>query len=261
MDQILFIITGFFVGLLVGLTGVGGGSLMTPLLIFGFGVKPVVAVGTDLVFAAITKVTGIWIHWRKDNIDWRVAGLMVLGSFPSSLLTVYLMSQIDLDTPLMNLLVKEGLGVALVLTSLALVFRRRMNRIGRNLKAGIPGYHNGWRNIATVFAGIFLGILVTISSVGGGALGVAMLAFMYPAFSTRRIVGTDLAYAVPLTLVAGMGHMKMGTVDYHLLVAILLGSMPGIWLGGHLTSFFPEHFMRPLLASILMLIGLRFFLS
>ncbi len=234
---------------------------MTPLLIFGFDIKPVVAVGTDLVFAALTKATGIWVHWRKDNIDWPVAGLMVLGSFPSALVTVFYLDSLDLAAPGVDLLIKQGLGVALILTSLALVFRRRMNELGQQVKSGIPSYNQNWRKAATVLGGAFLGGLVTVSSVGGGALGVAMLAFMYPAFQTRRIVGTDLAYAIPLTLVAGMGHMKMGTVDYGLLLGLMIGSLPGIWIGGQLSSKFPERFMRPLLASMLMLIGLRFLLN
>ncbi len=257
MAELGFILAGFGVGALVGLTGVGGGSLMTPLLIFLFGVNPVTAVGTDLLFAAVTKAGGIWSHRRRGNIRGDLLLLLGVGSLPTALLTVYYLDSLRSAGSDLDGLIQVGLGIALVLTSLVLLFRRTVHRLGQRLKLWLPA----WRRLRpgiTVLGGMTLGMLVPISSIGAGALGAAMLMFLYPRLPARVIVGTDLAHAVPLTAVAGLGHLQMGSVDFALLGMLLTGSLPGIWLGSQASTLVPERVMRPLLASMLMLIGVKF---
>ena len=249
----LYPLSGLIVGLIVGLTGVGGGSLMTPLLVLFFGIQPAVAVGTDLLYAAITKASGSFVHARQGHVDWKTVGLLALGSVPASLLTTLGLHQLNADTAHMTAVIKGTLGVALILTAVAILFRHRITRFSRE---------SGWVKThqiapATVIVGIVLGVLVTLSSVGAGALGVAALFFLYPKASPVRIVGTDIAHAVPLTLVAGLGHAGLGTVDYGLLVSLLIGSLPGIWIGSHLSSRVSERWLRSALAGILVLVGGR----
>lgn len=248
---------GLAVGFLVGLTGVGGGSLMTPLLIFVFKVEPAVAVGTDLLFAAITKTGGIWAHARRRTVDWRIAGLLALGSIPTALLNIYLINLIGADSAIIEKFITHGLGIALILTAAAILFKSKMHQMGDSLRQRYPKLR-AYRDGVTILAGVLLGVLVPISSVGAGALGAAMLMFLYPRIPTIRIVGTDIAHAVPLTAVAGLGHMQLGTVDTSLLMALLLGSLPGIYLGSHVGTIVPDRVMRPLLASILVVIGVKF---
>lgn len=250
-------LTGFGVGTLVGLTGVGGGSLMTPILIFLFQVSPIVAVGTDLLFAAITKCGGIWAHSRRNNIHWKIVGLLATGSLPTAIITVYVLGRFNAAEIHVETLVTGGLGVALILTSLSLLFKRSMKRFGNQIKKATPNWRS-LRGPVTVMSGILLGILVPISSIGAGALGAAMLLFLYPSIPTRKIIGTDLAHAVPLTAIAGFGHLQIGTVDLALLGGLLLGSLPGIYLGSHMSTRIPEKIMQPVLASMLMLIGAKF---
>jgi len=255
-----YTLAGLVVGFLVGMTGVGGGSLMTPLLIFLFGVAPAIAVGTDLLFAAVTKCGGMWAHSRKGTVKWSIVGRMALGSIPMAVTMVMLLDYLQVDRAKLNLLVSGGLGVALVLTSLALFFRRDMHRLGDRVKRMVPDWE-AWRTPVTIAAGMLLGILVPLTSVGAGALGAAMLMFLYPGLPTARIVGTDIAHAVPLTAVAGLGHLHLGTVDGGLLGMLLIGSLPGIYLGSHLSTAVPERVMRPLLASTLLIIGCKFILQ
>jgi uncharacterized membrane protein YfcA len=246
-------LSGFAVGLLVGLTGVGGGSLMTPLLVLLFGFKPATAVGTDLLYAAITKSGGSWVHHRHDNIDWRITGRLALGSVPAAGLTVLLLAQLGVQGHSAAGLISVVLGVALLLTALSLFFRQRLlDYVKRR-----PTSADFQKRVAalTTLVGAILGVLVTISSVGAGALGVTALTFLYPQLATRRIVGSDIAHAVPLTLVAGLGHWWLGTVDVVLLVSLLIGSLPGIALGAHFAAKVPERALRGLLASVLLLVG------
>ncbi len=248
-----FIVSGFGVGLLVGITGVGGGALMTPLLIFGFGIAPAVAVGTDLIFAAITKASGVWTHARQSTVDWLVVRRLASGSLPAAVLTLLLLGEIDTHSAQAQSLITSILGVALMLTAAALLWRSRMVLSPRKL-AGIEP-----RSVApaTVATGVVLGVLVTLTSVGAGALGAAVLFWLYPRFKAVRVVGTDLAHAVPLTAVAGLGHWQMGTVDVALLGMLLVGSLPGIYLGSRLSARVPERWLRPALATLLLLIGIR----
>jgi uncharacterized membrane protein YfcA len=253
-------VSGFGVGLLIGLTGVGGGSLMTPVLIFVFGITPLTAVGTDLLFAAITKAGAMWRHQRLATIHWPVVGRLMLGSLPAALLTLHWLDAIKSSGLPVNLIINATLGLALVLTSLALIFKTPLSRLGRRTVTLAPQLKR-WRNPATVVTGIMLGVLVPISSIGAGALGATILLYLYPSLPLRRVVGTDLAHAVPLTAIAGLGHWHSGNVDPYLLATLLFGSLPGIYVGSHLSTVFPERVMRTILASLLMLIGVRFMLA
>jgi len=251
---------GFVVGLLVGLTGVGGGSLMTPLLIFLFQINPAIAVGTDLLFAAITKAGGVWKHHRKQHINWKIVALLSLGSIPTALASLLLIQEQLSQNNQLETLITSTLGIALILTACAIIFRNQMNRFGETIKTRFPVWRQR-RDYVTIAAGVLLGLLVPITSVGAGALGAAMLMFLYPSLPIKRIVGTDIAHAVPLTLIAGLGHLQIGTVDLELLLILLLGSLPGIYLGSHLSGSIPERITRPLLASMLLMIGVKFVFS
>ncbi|MDC7710535.1 sulfite exporter TauE/SafE family protein [Vogesella indigofera] len=249
-----YIIAGLAVGFIVGLTGVGGGSLMTPILLW-FGINPATAVGTDLLYACITKMGGVWVHHKHKHIDWRITKLLAIGSVPASLLTVIVLHYLQLDTQAANSLIKVMLGFALILTALAILFKPWILRqIARFMPARPEGYIP---TKATVFTGVVLGVIVTLSSIGAGALGTLAIFALYPLLPTARLVGTEIAHAVPLTLVAGLGHASMGNMDYGLLVQLLIGSLPGIWLGSHLTRRVAERWLRPALALMMALIGAK----
>ena len=249
----LYVLSGFSVGAIVGLTGVGGGSLMTPLLVLLFGVHPATAVGTDLLYAALTKASGTIAHGRKGHIEWAVTGRLALGSIPAAAITIYVLSQLPKGSNAIGAVISNGLGFALVLTAIAILFGRKLrDYAGRHDDSPLRQCCLGKITIAI---GAVLGVLVTISSVGAGALGVAALYFLYPKLSPVRIVGSDVAHAVPLTLVAGLGHWMLGGVDWALLGSLLLGSLPGIWLGTHVSAKVPEHILRRLLATMLIIIG------
>ncbi len=249
----LYTLSGFVVGAIVGLTGVGGGSLMTPLLVLLFGIHPATAVGTDLLYAAITKAGGTTVHARKRHVDWRITGLLAGGSIPASILTIWALSYLPKQSPEVTHIISISLGIALLLTAGAIIFRPKLQRYA--LSHADDSTHTKLQAPITVAIGVLLGILVTISSVGAGALGVAALFFLYPKLPAIRIVGSDLAHAVPLTLIAGLGHWAIGSVDWSLLGSLLLGSLPGIWLGSHASARVPERFLRPILASMLVLVG------
>jgi uncharacterized membrane protein YfcA len=250
------IISGFAVGAIVGITGVGGGSLMTPLLVLLFGVAPATAVGTDLLYAAITKSGGTFVHARRGNVDWRIVRLLALGSLPAAGLTLFLVSHFapgGLGGSAR--IITSSLGIALLLTAVALVFRNRLQGWAQSHDTGtLPSYR---RTRLTVLTGATLGTLVSLSSVGAGALGVTALFFLYPRLAAIRVVGADLAHAVPLTLVAGLGHWWLGSVDWTLLGTLLLGSLPGIFIGSHFAHRIPERVLRPALAGMLVLVGVK----
>ncbi|MBI5658788.1 MAG: sulfite exporter TauE/SafE family protein [Nitrosomonadales bacterium] len=257
----LYTFSGFLVGFIVGVTGVGGGSLMTPLLVLVFGVAPATAVGTDLLYAALTKMGGSWAHSRRGTVDWGVVRLLALGSLPAALFSMALLHHLSLDEKHLKSLITGVLSVALVLTALALLFKPYLQKIGRSRSGAVYELHAHHLSGATILTGAVLGALVTISSVGAGALGVVVLLFLYPRIPAAKIVGTDIAHAVPLTLVAGLGHAALGTVNYGLLGSLLLGSLPGIYLGSHLGVKIPERVLRPILAAMLILIGGKLMVS
>ncbi len=245
-----YAVSGLVGGFLVGVTGVGGGSLMTPLLVMVFGIAPATAVGTDLLYAAATKASGVWVHSRKGNVDWKAVRLLILGSAPASLLTLVLLREFkSLHT--YDAFFRYGLGIALVFTAAALLCGLR------GQPCTLQPDHAPRPAGLTIALGALIGILVTISSVGAGALGTAVLIALYPKMPISRIVGTDIAHAVPLTLLAGLGHLSLGHVNTGLLINLLLGSIPGIWLGSHLNAHIPEKLSRPLLAILLLLIAAK----
>ncbi len=249
--DIFHILAGFVVGLLVGMTGVGGGSLMTPILLMFFHQPAAVAVGTDLLYAAITKTAGIFAHGKLGNIDWHIVRLLAYGSVPASIITTLLLANIDISSESAVKTIKFWLGIALILTAFSVIFRNQLANLSKNGHWVNPKYVPA----LTLLLGIVLGFLVTLTSVGAGALGVTALLILYPKVPITRIVGTDVAHAVPLTLVAGLGHVSLGTVDYGLLGTLLIGSIPGIWIGSHLSAKVAEHWIRLLLALILVYVG------
>ena len=259
--EIAYSLAGLFVGFVVGLTGIGGGALMTPILIVGFGINPIIAVSTDLIYAAVTKSGGVLAYARKKLVAWRVVILMLLGSIPGSLLTLaYLNNLADISQieHLMNL----TLGFSLILTSVAVFLR---NRIRDKVLAmeGRPWVATARkvRPFVTWAMGLVLGALVTLSSVGAGALGTALLITLYPRMSMKSVVGTDLFHAVVLTGIAGAGHYSMGSVDLTLLAYLLIGSLPGVFIGSHLGARLSPKVMQPIMGSLLFAIGLRFVLA
>ncbi|MEE8321930.1 MAG: sulfite exporter TauE/SafE family protein [Gammaproteobacteria bacterium] len=253
-----FIFAGFLVGFIVGLTGVGGGSLMTPILVLGFAIKPAIAVGTDLLYAAITKSGGVFVHNKHSNIEWEIVFLMASGSIPATLISIFTLKHLAAAGINYEHLITTTLSIALILTSSVLLFKNKLQVLSRNERlAPVRAMHQRLRKPMTIAAGALIGTLVTFSSVGAGALGAAILFFLYPRMRAIAIVGTDIAHAVPLTAIAGLGHVHLGTVDFILLGNLLIGSLPGIYLGSHLGTQLPDKVVRPMLASMLLLIGVR----
>ncbi|HLP99436.1 MAG TPA: sulfite exporter TauE/SafE family protein [Sideroxyarcus sp.] len=253
----LYTASGFLVGLIVGVTGVGGGSLMTPLLVLFFGVSPATAVGTDLLYASLTKTVGGWVHGRNGTVDWKVVGLLSLGSFPAAVITIALLKYLALDEKTLRSLVTSVLSVALLATAAALLLKDWLKKLALREDGSVYELHHRHLPAATIATGLVVGTLVTISSIGAGVLGTVALLFLYPRMAAVRVVGTDIVHAVPLTAVAGMGHMALGTVDFVLLGSLLLGSIPGIWIGSHLSAKVPEKVLRPFLAVMLLIIGIK----
>jgi len=249
----LFSLSGFIVGLLVGQTGVGGGSLMTPLLVLLFGIHPATAVGTDLLYASATKSIGTLVHGYNRTVDWRVTRRLATGSLPATLATLFLISHFDLASTGAARAISFVLGIALLLTAIALLFRSRLVSLAGN-RVDRP---EGRTAVMTVITGALVGALVTVSSVGAGAVGVTALILLYPRLPTKTIVGSDIAHAVPLTLLAGFGHWMMGSVDWFLLTSLLSGSIPGIILGSYLSARVPDGVLRPILATVLAVVGGR----
>jgi len=251
----LYSVSGFVVGALVGFTGVGGGSLMTPLLVLVFGIAPTTAVGTDLLYAAITKSNGTLVHGLNGTIDWQVTRRLAAGSIPATIVTLLFLSRLGGSSGhAANGIITSALGVALLLTAIAILFRGALlSHIARHT----DGLSDAKARLLTNLLGAFLGFLVSISSVGAGAIGMTILLALYPRMKTVRLVGSDIAHAVPLTFVAGFGHWLMGGVDWSLLAALLIGSLPGIAIGSHFAGKIPDRFLRPILASMLAVVGVK----
>ena len=251
--DLMHAVAGFVVGVMVGLTGVGGGSLMTPILVLVFHQNVKTAVGTDLLYAAITKIFGSAVHGARDTVDWRIFRLLASGSIPAALLTVVglqYLGSIGKDTEQMILTV---LGAMLLVTALATLFQKWLVKFA--------GEHNDIKlrraQAPTVVLGAVIGTLVSISSVGAGAIGVTALLMLYPRLPVSRLIGTDIVHAVPLALVAGTGHWLIGGVNVALLINLLAGSIPGVIIGALLSTRAPDHVLRPALAFVLTLSGLK----
>jgi uncharacterized membrane protein YfcA len=259
MHDIAFIVAGFAVGLVVGLTGVGGGSLMTPILIFFFGVKPYLAVGTDLLFAAFTKLGGTVSLTRQRLVPWRVVGALSAGSIPAALLTLWVLHTVGPADPAVQKVMTSTLGVALLLTAAASLYKAtRGKQLPRTLPTSQEAAATQPRHwTLPLLLGAVIGTLVTLTSVGAGAIGVTALLLLYPLLPLPRIVAADIAYAVPLTLVAGFGHASLGSVDWALLAKLLAGSLPGIWLGSRLITRTPERLIRGVLSVLLAWAGTK----
>ncbi|MEC3950264.1 sulfite exporter TauE/SafE family protein [Sphingobium sp. HWE2-09] len=249
---------GLLVGALVGLTGVGGGSLMTPLLVLFFGVSAKTAVGTDLLFAAITKIAGSVVHGQRETIEWPIVRRMAMGSVPAAIATLMLLGWIGEIGQSAENIILTALASLLALTAVAILGRKWLFRHRGDLDAIRPP---GTTTAATVILGALIGGAVSLSSVGAGAIGVTVLLFLYPRLQVARIVGSDIAHAVPLALIAGMGHWLMGDVNGVLLGNLLIGSIPGVIAGSYLSSHAPDRVLQPLLAAVLALSSWQLFVK
>jgi uncharacterized membrane protein YfcA len=250
----LYSLSGFVVGLLVGMTGVGGGALMTPILILLFGIHPATAVGTDLLYAAATKTGGSLVHGLARSIDWRVVRWLATGSIPATIVTLGVLSHFNLSGEAASGLITLVLSVALFATASVLVFG---NPIVAAFRSRVGELDQQRTAVTTVVVGTLLGVLVSISSVGAGALGVVALLMLYPRLPMAKIVGSDIAHAVPLTLIAGTGHWMMGSVDWHIMGSLLAGSLPGIFVGSYFAIRVPERALRLVLATTLFVVAGR----
>lgn len=248
----LFALSGLAVGTLVGLTGVGGGSLMTPLLVLVFGVHPTTAVGTDLLYAAATKTVGTGVHGFKRTVQWSIVAKLAAGSAPATALTLWLMSRSAQHGA--NHLIAVTLGWALIVSAVSVLFRQTIVKAAAARSVALGPAQT---TAATVLLGVVLGVLVSLTSVGAGALGMTVLLALYPKMDVPKLVGSDIAHAVPLTLLAGLGHWMMGRVDWSMLVSLLTGSVPGIILGSLLAARTSDRVLRPILAATLVLVGVK----
>ena len=255
--NLLYVVSGIFVGALVGFTGVGGGSLMTPILILLFGIHPASAVGTDLLYAAATKTAGTAVHGFNKTIDWKVVFRLAAGSVPFTILTVAMLYWLGIDNKSTQALITKVLGVAIFITALSLLARKPLMRL---YDQRIGELNPALVTPLTVVVGAVLGVLVTISSVGAGAIGVSALVFLYPKMPMQRIVGSDIAHAVPLTLLAGLGHSVLGTIDLKILGSLLIGSIPAIVVASFLSARTSETIVRYALAVVLLVVCARLWL-
>lgn len=254
------VVAGFLVGIVVGVTGVGGGALMTPILVLVFGYSPQAAVGTDLIFAATTKTAGWAVHGYRGTVDWQVFRRLCCGSLPAALLTVIFLyfypSPVGKDSIIISMV-----GLAIMVTAAGLILKPLIYRMGERWRLGDPVVFKKWQPAGTVLAGAILGVLVSLTSIGAGALGATMLIYLYPLrMKPATLVGTDIAHAIPLALVAGMGHLAIGNVDFLLLRNLLLGSIPGIILGSLIATKAPDNLVRYALALLLLFVGGKMFL-
>ncbi len=250
----LYVLSGVLVGGLVGMTGVGGGSLMTPILILLFGIHPGTAVGTDLIYASVTKASGSLVHGYNRTVDWRVVGRLAIGSVPATALTIAALYFLHIDSKATQIIITRVLGVALLFTAISLVLRKPLMRWYGTLPEMAP---ERVRRL-TIATGAVLGVLVSLSSVGAGAIGVTALVLLYPKMEPRRIVGSDIAHAVPLTLVAGIGHSFLGAINWHILGSLLVGSIPSIIVMSIVAARASDTAVRVTLACVLILVCIRF---
>jgi uncharacterized membrane protein YfcA len=250
-----FATAGFLVGALIGVTGVGGGSLMTPILVLLFGVAPATAVGTDLLFAAATKTVGSFVHGFNRTIEWRIVARLATGSIPATVAALGVLWALNMGTGGARQVITAVLSVTLLLTAVALIARQKIFALYADRLAKLDTHSVG---VTTVCVGAILGVLVTFSSVGAGAIGLTALVLLYPRVTMARLVGCDIAHAVPLTLIAGLGHGAMGSVDLHTLLCLLAGSIPGVFAGSSLSARIPDIGLRYVLALVLFLVGAKF---
>jgi len=261
--ELFHIAAGALVGLVIGLTGVGGGSLMTPILVLGFGISPAVAVGTDLLYAALTKCSGVYFHHKNNSVDWKVVFLLGSGSVPCSIITILLLEHLKAAGINFDNIIMLTLSVMLILTSFIIIIKSRLLAFihSNHGDSFAVNFVRHYRPYITVFCGCVLGCVVTLSSVGAGAIGSAFLFLLYPRKSSIAIVGTDIAHAVPLTAIAGLGHLHFGSVDFSLLSGLLVGGIPAIYLGSLIGKKLPDKVLRPLIALLLLGMGIKLMFS
>ncbi len=256
-----YIIAGGLVGLIIGLTGVGGGSLMTPALIIGFGINPVIAVGTDLLYAAITKSGGVIFHHYRKNVNWSIVLNLAAGSIPACLITLYSIQHFNISTESYNTIISRTLSVMLILTALVIVFKNQLStsffRVTQLSSSRTQEQTANIRFYLTIISGMFLGTVVSISSVGAGAIGTAILFTLYPKYPSIKIIGTDLAHAVPLTAVAGLGHLSQQHVSLPLLLGLLVGGIPMVYIGANLGKKLSDEVLRKIVAAMLFSLGVK----
>ena len=248
-------LAGLVVGIAVGATGVGGGSLMTPILILFYGISPAIAVGTDLLYAAISKAFAVTLHGKNGSVDWKIVGWLSIGSVPAALLTLLF---IHLHGPgeQLDRMIKAVLACAIVLTATGTLLRGQLLAFAKHERfAWLRQLHRQGQRGMTIASGVAIGALVTISSVGAGVIGMMLLLLIYPRHQAIRLVGSDLAHAVIITGIAGLGHAGLGTVNYELLLYLLVGAIPGIWLGTRVGFRLPDRLLRPAIAGLLLFIG------
>jgi len=255
--ELVFVASGLIVGFVIGMSGVGGGSIMTPLLVMGFGVAPATAVGTDLLYAGFTKAGGTIARGRLGSVDWRIAGILALGSVPAALLTSVILSRFSSKGVEVGTAITSMLGVMLLVTAVALIFRHRLLAQDGPFGLWLKNLRSRNSFSMTLGLGALLGVLVTLTSVGAGAFGVVALLMLYPQLPTNHLAGTDIVHAVPLTLVAGTGHAITGSVDYALLGNLLIGSLPGIVAGSFLAHRVPENVLRYVMGAVLFAVGVK----
>lgn len=249
---------GLVIGIIVGLTGVGGGSLMTPILVGGLGIPPAIAVGTDLLFASITKSFGAAAHWRAGNVAKRLLLVLIVASLTGAVLAFVVIHGLKPNVEALNRVIRSALGVALFGTAIALLLRPWLLRLRRDRTLPFAAHDiDGNKLWPTIGLGFAIGAVVTLSSVGAGAIGVTALLLLHPALPISRVVGTDIAYAVPLTAVAGLAHASVGHVDASLLAGLLVGSVPGILIGARISKRVPEIATRSLLVAALSFAGAK----
>lgn len=266
-----FILAGVLVGFCVGVTGVGGGSLMTPILISLFRIEPHIAIGTDLLYAAISKFCGSFVHAKKMNIVWPIVIWLAVGSIPASFATHWVLDNYLSQSTHYKAVLTMVLGFMLTITGLSILFRSQIeNLFNKYRKQELPDMTQDLekvklqakdKRVAIIIMGIILGIFVTLSSVGAGAFGIMALVVMFPNLPMIRIIGSDVVHAVLLTLVAGLGHMSSGNVDFMLLMWLLVGSIPAIIVGTLLSSRMPEKLIRKILGITLFALGVNFMIN
>jgi uncharacterized membrane protein YfcA len=254
MIDVAYALAGALTGFVVGLTGVGGGALMTPILLIFFGVSPTTAIATDLWFAAITKLVGARVHHSNGNVDWQVAKRLWLGSLPMALLIVVIVS-LGAQVAKVDWLTK-AIGIVVLITAIGLLVAPKLVAYARGRRIGQPERFKAVQPALTVVSGGVLGLCVALTSVGAGALGSVMLLYLYPLRMTpHRLVATDIVHAIPLAVVAGLGYLFAGMVDWWMLASLLVGSVPTVLLGSLLAGKIPGRAVQIALALVLMAAG------
>lgn len=267
-------IVGLLIGVLVGLTGMGGGSLLAPIMILFFRIPPVWAVGTDVAYSTVTKAVGSIVHIRQKNVNFKIALWLACGSVPATLLSVGLVQYLHKHySDFINTFILHAIGFTLLLVAVLLLIKPFiMRRIERhNLEVQKQAALNGtesdiankkpsrwekWgRNALIVFIGAFVGFLVGLTSVGSGTLIIVSLAFLFPRLTTKELVGTDIFQAFMLLASATIGYLNAGTINWTLVMLLLFGSLPGVLIGSRLSKYIPDRFMRPILATVLVVSG------